>query len=70
MDRVMKLSKGHGLIRVGVIGTGGVGEKLLRTFHHHPDTQVRAICDVNEERMAQLSQEFGEFNLNFESNTA
>lgn len=51
------MQMGDRLIGVGVIGTGGVGEKLLRTFHQHPEVEVRAICDVNQERLAQLSQE-------------
>ncbi|MGD8190768.1 Gfo/Idh/MocA family protein [Brevibacillus ginsengisoli] len=53
------MSKETGLIRVGIIGTGGVGEKLLRTFHRHPETEVRAICDLDQARIAQLSQEIG-----------
>lgn len=44
-------------IKVGVIGIGGVGEKLLRTFLLHPEIEVVAICDVNEERVNKIAGE-------------
>ncbi|MCY9666489.1 Gfo/Idh/MocA family oxidoreductase [Paenibacillus alginolyticus] len=35
-------------IGVGIIGLGGVGQKLLQTFLQHPSSEVWAVCDNNE----------------------
>ncbi|MGC5327916.1 Gfo/Idh/MocA family protein [Brevibacillus sp. SYSU BS000544] len=46
-------------VSVGMIGLGGVGEKLLRTFILHPEIEVVAICDVDEQRIRRIASELG-----------
>ncbi|MEH7378823.1 Gfo/Idh/MocA family protein [Neobacillus drentensis] len=43
-------------IRVGIIGLGVIGERILNTFYKHPKTEIIAICDVVKERAEQISQ--------------
>lgn len=38
-------------IKIGIIGLGAVGERLLNKFIEHPQTEVHTICDPNEERL-------------------
>ncbi|WP_251550242.1 Gfo/Idh/MocA family protein [Neobacillus muris] len=35
-------------IGVGVIGAGGVGEKVMEVFSQHPDAEIIGICDTNK----------------------
>lgn len=37
---------------VGIIGTGWVAGEHLRAYLAHPETEVRAVCDINPERAA------------------
>ena len=47
------------IVRVGIIGVGAVGERLLRKFVQHPQTEVVVLCDTNTERLQALQEEFG-----------
>jgi predicted dehydrogenase len=43
-------------IRVGIIGLGAIGERVLNKFVQHPLTEVAAVCDVSEQRLAQIKE--------------
>ncbi len=40
-------------IAIGIIGTGGRGQQLLKTITHIPALQVAAVCDLREDRIAE-----------------
>lgn len=42
------------MIRVGVVGCGYWGPKLVRNFHEHPDACVSAVCDLSADRLAPI----------------
>ncbi|MCM2535106.1 Gfo/Idh/MocA family oxidoreductase [Neobacillus pocheonensis] len=43
-------------IRVGIIGLGVIGEKILCAFQKHPKFEIVSICDVVKERAELISQ--------------
>jgi predicted dehydrogenase len=45
-------------IGVGIIGLGGVGERVMNAFLQHPSTHIVGICDTNVERLAHFSQTY------------
>ncbi|NRG46251.1 Gfo/Idh/MocA family protein [Bacillus sp. CRN 9] len=50
-------------VKVGMIGVGAVGERVLKSFLDHHRTQVAALCDVNEERLAEFAHKVPEADL-------
>ena len=48
-----------GSIGVGVIGVGVFGENHCRTYVDDTGADLRAICDVNAERLAEMGDQFG-----------
>ncbi|OCA85696.1 hypothetical protein A8F94_12535 [Bacillus sp. FJAT-27225] len=42
-------------ITVGVIGVGGIGERVLSQFKAHPEIEVKGIFDTNKNRLDQVS---------------
>ncbi|MBL0387411.1 Gfo/Idh/MocA family oxidoreductase [Tumebacillus sp. ITR2] len=46
-------------IRVGVIGIGGVGGRVLEGFGMHEQTQVTAVCDLNPDLAKRVAEEHG-----------
>ncbi len=44
-------------VRMGVIGVG-MGRVFLRGLQNHPNAQVVAICDINEDRAKQIASEY------------
>ncbi|MGE5701569.1 MAG: Gfo/Idh/MocA family protein [Clostridia bacterium] len=46
-------------IRVGIIGLGGVGGRLFRSFLAHSETTVTAVCDTDAGRARQAAEEAG-----------
>lgn len=47
-------------IRVGMIGTGGMGTAAhLTAYHDSPSAQIVALCDVNASNLASASARFG-----------
>ena len=40
-----------GPIRVGVVGLGQIAELMLPPYLAHPDIEIVALCDANEERL-------------------
>jgi predicted dehydrogenase len=35
-------------VKIGIIGLGAIGQRLLKMFHNHPDVGIVAICDTND----------------------
>ncbi|WP_053365944.1 Gfo/Idh/MocA family protein [Bacillus sp. FJAT-27245] len=48
-----------GKINVGIIGTGGIGERVMNAFLAHPDTDILEVFDGNAERLAEISKKYG-----------
>lgn len=47
-------------LRVGIVGTGFIATRAhLPAFQHHPQTEVVALCDVNEDRARGVAEKFG-----------
>jgi predicted dehydrogenase len=49
--------------KVGIIGLGAIGERVLRNFQYNEGTVVAAVCDSNEDRLEGLKSELGEVSL-------
>jgi len=45
-------------VRVGVIGVGGHGENHLKSYTACPDTELTAICDLDEELLAKQAAQY------------
>lgn len=44
-------------LHVGLVGLGSLGIRLGREFHSHPDAELVALADVNEENLAAAGRE-------------
>lgn len=47
------------LLKIGIIGTGMMAERMMNSFEGHSRLQINGICDVNEERVKELATKFG-----------
>jgi predicted dehydrogenase len=47
------------MIKVGVIGLGAIGQRLIRGFIEHPEIQIGAVCDAMETRAKETAAELG-----------
>jgi predicted dehydrogenase len=47
------------VLRVGVIGLGYFGERHARVYHHLPNAELRAVCDLDAERRARIARATG-----------
>jgi predicted dehydrogenase len=45
-------------VKVGVIGLGAIGERVIHKFIQHPETEVVAVCDVNEDRLTSIKEKY------------
>jgi len=45
-------------LKVGVVGLG-MGRYHVEAYRAHPEAEVVAICDVNEERLRQVGEQYG-----------
>ncbi|MBS4172219.1 Gfo/Idh/MocA family oxidoreductase [Bacillus sp. FJAT-49736] len=45
-------------IGVGIIGVGGVGQKVLEAFNELPNSYIVGICDTNEKILYQVSKRY------------
>lgn len=45
-------------IKVGIIGLGAIGERVLNKFVEHPSTEVAAVCDVSEQRLERIKEKY------------
>ena len=46
-------------IMIGVIGNGGISGEHLNAYAKNPDVEIRALCDINEERLNRRGDQFG-----------
>ena len=46
------------VLRVGLIGCGGMGAKLARECHSLDDAEITVVCDLNAEAASALGKEF------------
>jgi len=44
-------------LKVGVVGSVGRGRSFFAAFHGNPNTRLHALCDLNEEGLAQQAEE-------------
>ncbi|WP_088043661.1 Gfo/Idh/MocA family protein [Bacillus sp. EAC] len=44
------------MIKVGIIGLGAIGQRLIPLFLKHPEIKIVAICDTLEERVHETSK--------------
>ncbi|MFC1922191.1 Gfo/Idh/MocA family protein [Chloroflexota bacterium] len=42
-------------VRVGVIGAGYWGPNLIRNFYEIPETELKVVCDLNQERLDHIN---------------
>jgi len=47
------------MIKVGVIGLGAIGQRLIKGFEDHPETVIAAVCDTMEERAREAAELLG-----------
>ncbi|WP_102261534.1 Gfo/Idh/MocA family protein [Mesobacillus jeotgali] len=47
------------MIKVGVIGLGAIGQRLIRGFQEHPEMEIAAVCDSLEARAKETAAELG-----------
>lgn len=45
------------MIKVGIIGLGAIGQRLIPLFSNHPETKIVAICDTLQERVQEISRQ-------------
>jgi predicted dehydrogenase len=45
-------------VKVGVIGLGAIGERVIHKFIQHEMTEVVAVCDVSEERLKNIQDKY------------
>lgn len=47
------------MIKVGIIGLGAIGQRLIASFSNHPETKIVSICDTLEERTKEIARQLG-----------
>ncbi|MEH7443162.1 Gfo/Idh/MocA family oxidoreductase [Bacillus sp. JJ1122] len=47
------------MIKVGVIGLGAIGQRLIQGFENHPETVIAAVCDTLEKRTKEVAAQLG-----------
>lgn len=47
------------MIKVGVIGLGAIGQRLIQGFENHPETEIAAVCDTLEDRTKEVAAQLG-----------
>ncbi|WP_121614120.1 Gfo/Idh/MocA family protein [Mesobacillus foraminis] len=47
------------MLKVGVIGVGSISEFHIKPYLKHPEVELVALCDLNEERLHQKAGQYG-----------
>ena len=47
------------MLKVGVIGLGAIGQRLIKGFLEHPEMEIAAVCDAMEDRVKETAVELG-----------
>lgn len=50
------------MINVGIIGCGYWGPKHIRVFHELPEANLKIVCDLDEERLGQIQNQYSYVN--------
>jgi predicted dehydrogenase len=53
------MSRVRSPVRVGIVGVGAIGNRILRAFSAHPHTEIAAVCDTDKERAAAAAGALG-----------
>ncbi|WLR54164.1 Gfo/Idh/MocA family oxidoreductase [Mesobacillus subterraneus] len=48
------------MLKVGVIGLGAIGQRLIKGFLEHPEMEIAAVCDSMEDRVKETAVELGD----------
>lgn len=48
------------VIRVGIIGLGAIGQRLIKDFNNHPEVNIVSICDQIEERIIETAKQLND----------
>ncbi|SCW64956.1 Predicted dehydrogenase [Paenibacillus tianmuensis] len=46
-------------IKIGIIGAGSISEQHFTAYSHHPEVEIYAVCDLNEERAQAKAEAYG-----------
>jgi predicted dehydrogenase len=46
-------------IRIGIVGLGAIGERLINNFKAFDDIEIKAVCDIAADRAKQVAEELG-----------
>ncbi|MGN8644798.1 Gfo/Idh/MocA family protein [Gracilibacillus sp. HCP3S3_G5_1] len=46
-------------VKIGVIGAGSISEGHLQSYYNNEETEIVAICDLNEKRVKEKAEKFG-----------
>jgi predicted dehydrogenase len=46
-------------VRVGIVGLGAIGERLINTFKTYDEIEIKAVCDIAADRAKQVGEELG-----------
>ena len=63
MDKSMEIQNENRLVRVGIIGLGYWGPKLVRNFHEQPGVVVEMAADLQQGRLDELSKLYPDIKL-------
>ena len=47
------------MLKVGVIGLGAIGQRLIKGFENQAETVITAVCDTSEERTKEVADQLG-----------
>lgn len=52
-------------LKIAIIGVGSISNEHLRSYHNHPDVEIYAVCDINEERAKRKGMQYGAVKIYF-----
>lgn len=47
------------IIKVGIIGVGGISEEHIGAYLKNPNVELYAFCDINEKRLKEMGEKYG-----------
>lgn len=47
------------ILNIGIIGTGNIAEIHIESYLKNPQTNLYALCDINEERLNEMGEKYG-----------
>lgn len=50
------------MIKIGIIGLGAIGQRLIKQFKEHPEVEVVAVCDTVTSLVTDIAEELGGIN--------